>query len=106
MSTGAQLRQELTDMWQDIFAVPDEEFDSEESLFEAGGTSLQAVQLMTRIEESYGVQIPLPVVFAEGSVDRLVELVEEGLLASLGELSEEEALRMLQEETERAARDA
>ncbi|WP_137992794.1 acyl carrier protein [Streptomyces vilmorinianum] len=97
---STQLHEDLTALWREIFEIPEtDEVDPEESLFEAGGTSLQAVRLMTRIDETYGVKIPLPVVFAEGSVGRLAELVEEGLLDLLGDLTEEEALRLLQEET-------
>ncbi|MGP3983822.1 acyl carrier protein [Streptomyces sp. KR80] len=98
MSTQARLRDELTGIWQEIFEVPADEIDPDDSLFAAGGTSLQAVQLMTRIEEAFGVALPLTVVFAEGSVNRLTELVEEGLLAAIEDLSEEEALRLLHEQ--------
>ena len=103
MSTQERLRRELAEIWQEIFNVPEGELDDDESLFALGGTSLQAVQLMTRIEEAFGVRIPLPVVFAEGSISRLAELIEEGLLAMLDDVSEEEALHLLQEQ---AARDA
>jgi len=102
MSTPTLL-QELAGIWQSVFGVAAGETDHDESLFEAGGTSLQAVQLMTRIEEAFEVRIPLPVVFAEGSVNRLAELIEESLLASLDDMSEEEALQALQEQAAEAS---
>lgn len=97
-----QVGEQLADIWQQVFEVDVADIDPQETLFEIGGTSLQAVQLMTRIEETFGVQIELPVVFAEGSVERLTELIEEELLASLDGLTEEEARLLLREETERS----
>lgn len=97
-----RIGKQLVDIWQQVFEVDADHIDPEESLFEIGGTSLQAVRLMTRIEETFGVRIELPVVFAEGSVSRLTELVEEELLASLDGLTEDEARLLLREETERS----
>lgn len=96
MSSDHVLRREVADIWHKIFGVA--VGDGEDDLFAVGGTSLQAVQLMTRIEEEFGVKISLPVIYAEGSINRLTELVEEELLASVGDLSEEETLRLLDDQ--------
>ncbi|MFF5639402.1 acyl carrier protein [Streptomyces sp. NPDC012825] len=104
MSAEDHITRELTAIWREVLELDEDEVDPEEFLFEVGGTSLQAVQLMTRIREAFGVEIELAVIYAEGSVGRLSELVEEGLLAGLDGLTPEEALRLLQEETARAER--
>lgn len=99
-SVRDSVAEELTVIWRELLHLDEgEEIDPEESFFEVGGTSLQAVRLMTRIQETFGVEIELPVVYAEGSVGRLAELVEEGLLAGLDDLTEEEARLLLQRET-------
>ncbi|WP_181795265.1 acyl carrier protein [Streptomyces sp. WELS2] len=110
MSTD--VRGELTVIWQQVFGIDEAELDPEESFFEIGGTSVQAVQLMTRIEQTFGVKVPLPVIFTEGSIEGLTAAVEEALgaadddlLASVEGLSEEEALRLLQEHEARATAD-
>ncbi|MGA5132603.1 acyl carrier protein [Streptomyces olivoreticuli] len=102
MSAGATdpVRDELTAIWQDVFKVTAEEIDPDEGFFELGGTSLQAVQLMTRIEKAFDVKIPLPVIFTEGSVAGLTAIVEEELLSGADELTDEEALRLLEEHQE------
>lgn len=97
-SMRARLEQELGAIWQEIFPVAAGELDPEVGLFAVGGTSLQAVQLRIRIADEFGVDIPLTVIYAEGSVNRLAELVEEGMRAAVAALSEEEALRLLADE--------
>ncbi|MDN3259806.1 acyl carrier protein [Streptomyces sp. CSDS2] len=104
---------ELTAIWRQVFGIAEAEVDLAESFFEIGGTSLQAVQLMTRIEQAFGVKVPLPVIFTEGSIEGLTAAVEEALdtaadddlLASVEGLSEEEALRLLQEHEAQATAD-
>nr|BAV57444.1 PCP domain protein [Streptomyces sp. SANK 60404] len=103
------VQDELTVIWQELFAVPADEVDPAESFFELGGTSLQAVQLMNRIEKAFGVRIPLPVIYVEGSIEGLTAAIEDAraeagapddeaeLLAAVEALSEEEALRLLAE---------
>ncbi|MYU20480.1 acyl carrier protein [Streptomyces sp. SID8352] len=110
MSTD--VRAELTAIWQQVFGLDAAEVDTAESFFAIGGTSFQAVQLMTRMEQAFGVKVPLPVIFTEGSVDGLTAAVgdalgtdDDGLLASVEGLSEEEALRLLREHETRATED-
>ncbi|MEU9107571.1 acyl carrier protein [Streptomyces xanthophaeus] len=112
MSTDVRGR--LTAIWQEVFDTAGEEPDPDESFFEIGGTSHQAVQLMTRIEQTFGVKVPLPVIFAEGSIEGLSAAVDEArgaagsdedLLASVEALSDEEALRLLQEHEAHEAAD-
>lgn len=100
MSATDPVRDGLAAIWQDVFKVTADEIDPDEGFFELGGTSLQAVQLMTRVEEDFGVRIPLPVIFTEGSPAGLAAIVEEELLSGADALTDEEALRLLQEHEE------
>ncbi|MEV6673808.1 acyl carrier protein [Streptomyces sp. NPDC051162] len=100
MSAADPVRDELTAIWQDVFKVTAEEIDPDEGFFELGGTSLQAVQLMTRVEEAFDVRIPLPVIFTEGSLAGLAAIVEEELLSGADALTDEEAQRLLEEHQE------
>jgi len=89
MSTGVGLRDELAGIWRDVMAAPTA--DGDESFFAAGGTSLRAVQLVRRLDDAYGVTIPLAEIYIDGSIDRLTEIVEQSLLDDLHELSEDAA---------------
>jgi acyl carrier protein len=86
MTTGMGLGDEVAGIWRDVMAAP--AADTDESFFAAGGTSLRAVQLVRRIEDAYGVSIPLAEIYDDGSIDRLTEIVEQSLLDDLHELSE------------------
>lgn len=86
MSTDLGVRDDIAGIWGDVMGAP--AADGDESFFAAGGTSLRAVQLVRRLDDAFGVEVPLAVVYTEGSIDRLTEIVEQALLDDLGELSE------------------
>ena len=112
-SGGASLEEGVTGIWQEVFGLAGSEADRGVSLFEMGGTSLQAVRLRTRISEVFGVNVELWDIFADGSIKDLVRLVTEAqaqarsaggadeaeiheLLSEIEEISDEEALRLLE----------
>ena len=49
-----------------------------EDFFAAGGNSLQATQVLSRVRDAFGIEVGLPEFFAEPTVARLAELVGEG----------------------------
>ncbi|MFD1051887.1 acyl carrier protein, partial [Kibdelosporangium lantanae] len=66
----------MTDLWREIFELGTAEVDPDEGFFEAGGTSYQALSMITRIDELFGVEVELVTVLTEGSVAFLAELVD------------------------------
>jgi len=108
---AAVIEQKLTGIWSAIFGLPCGQVDTDASLFEIGGTSVQAVQLATRITETFGVSLDLADIFADGiaGLTALIwQAVQAGpaepddeeygrLLAELEDVSEEEAVRLLQD---------
>ena len=81
-----------------------------DDFFELGGVSLTLVQFMARVQETYGVELPVEILFAEGltvavaaqAIDQaLVEVLGaaevDGLLAELDRLSDEEVRALLAE---------
>ena len=85
----------MTGLWSEVFETDAAEVDVEEGFFEAGGTSYQALTLATRIEEVFGVEVPLVTVLTEGSIAFLAETVDEQLLGELDGLSDEDARKQL-----------
>lgn len=49
----------------------------QENFFDSGGTSVQAMQLLTVVHETFGVWIPPEVLFLDGDFSRVVEAVTE-----------------------------
>jgi acyl carrier protein len=93
----------MTGLWREIFELGTADVDPDEGFFEAGGTSYQALSMITRIGELFDVEIELVTVLTEGSVAFLAELVDtlrsEALMTELDGLSDEEASRLLAADT-------
>jgi acyl carrier protein len=109
---STSVEQAVAEIWREVLEVPAEELDVHAEFFAVGGTSLRAVQLMTRIRETFQVEVDLPTVFTEGTIARLAELIDQALaqaaaalpdeemdklLAEVEGLSDEEVLRLLEE---------
>jgi nonribosomal peptide synthetase protein BlmIV len=60
---------DLTRLWQEV--LPAESVGPQDSFFALGGTSLTAIRLLTRLEEAFGIRVPLPALFAAPTVTAL-----------------------------------
>lgn len=65
------------------------------NFFEMGGHSLLATQLISRIQETFKVNLRLRQIFEAPTIAELAGLVEETLIAEIEELPEEEAVKLL-----------
>jgi acyl transferase domain-containing protein/acyl carrier protein len=100
-----ELEQSIADIWQTLFSI--ERVGVHDDFFELGGNSLLGLQLISRLRETFQVEIPLGHLFESPTVLHLSQLISEKfaqketpdamaeLLAELDGLSEEEALRQL-----------
>ncbi len=72
----------LAGIWSELLGrgrvAPDDDF------FHLGGDSLLATQLMTRIQERFGADLPLAAIFEAPTVRRLAARVDPGLAAAAG----------------------
>lgn len=103
------LEAQLAALWAELLHLPAVGID--EDFFDLGGHSLLAVQLLARVKQTIGVEVPLDVVYSGtltvAELAQAVELQELGpvdqaeyaaLLAELEGLSEEEVQRLLEQE--------
>ena len=67
------------------------EIGTRDSFFELGGHSLLGLRVLTRVRETFRVDLPLRAIFEAPTVAGLAELVDEAILLELGEMSDEEA---------------
>jgi acyl carrier protein len=105
---GTETEQRLAEIWQKLLGI--EAVGLHDSFFDLGGDSLLGTQVITRIRDAWGVDLPLPTLFELPTPAALAERIEqlrpEGetenekiarMLAKLESLSPEEVERMLAE---------
>jgi phthiocerol/phenolphthiocerol synthesis type-I polyketide synthase E len=67
------------------------EIGTRDSFFELGGHSLLGLRVLTRVRETFQVDLPLRAIFEAPTVAGLAEMIDEAILLELGEMSDEEA---------------
>lgn len=67
----------IASIWREVLATP--QLGVHDSFFEIGGNSLRATQVALRIQEAFGVQLPLRVVLEESTVAKLAAVVQRQL---------------------------
>ena len=88
----AAVETELAEIWQQSLGV--QRIRIHENFFQIGGHSLTAMRVVLRIHRSFGVDVPVSVVFGNPTIASLAVVIEE-MCASAH--SDEEILRMLAE---------
>jgi FkbH-like protein len=74
----------LVRIWADLLGVDD--LGVNETLYSAGGQSLIAIQMLSRIREDFGIELPLMSVFTEDlTVATLAQVVDDALIAHADE---------------------
>src|SRR5882757_1081783 len=70
----------LTPMWEAALAT--ESVGLDENFFDAGGSSLAAMSLMTKINREFQIELPVMAIFESSSLTRMVDLIVTELTAS------------------------
>jgi amino acid adenylation domain-containing protein len=83
----------LCDLWSQVLGR--ESIGIHDSFFELGGHSLMAMQLVSKVRESFQIEFPLRALFDAPSIEQLGEIVEQMLIEKLENLTEEEAQNLL-----------
>jgi amino acid adenylation domain-containing protein len=71
----------LERIWAEVFGL--ERVGIDQDLFELGGDSLRATQLLARVQEAFGVDLPLDSLFAAPTIAGLAEVLESGAVPAL-----------------------
>jgi acyl carrier protein len=78
---SGELEQGLVDLWDEFLGISGIGID--DNLFELGGDSLLAIQLLTKVRHGYGVEIHPAAFFQTPTIRALALLVEERLIEEL-----------------------
>ena len=73
-----QVERRLAALWQELLGVP--RVSREDNFFSLGGHSLLATQLVSRVRQSLGVELPLPTLFQSPTLRGLAECLERASL--------------------------
>ena len=91
-------------LWERLLGV--EGIGLHDDFFDLGGHSLLAPQVIAGIKETFGVELGLRTLFESPTVARTAEAVEQALLAQIEDLSDEEAIELLEGKARERARGA
>lgn len=78
------IEEALTGLWVDILNV--DQVGIEDNFFQLGGHSLLATRLLSRVRESFGVDLPLSSLFATPTVAALSHAIEAGIRGTSEEM--------------------
>jgi len=91
----SQTEQELVEIWSELLRV--ETIGVQDNFFDLGGHSLLAAQLVSRILNTFAVELKLQDIFNEPTVEAIAALIEYALIEMSGDARIDEALSMLEE---------
>ncbi|WP_243412382.1 phosphopantetheine-binding protein, partial [Cognatiluteimonas telluris] len=74
-----EIEQALADIWQDLLGL--ERVGRHDKFFELGGHSLMAVQVVSRLHRSQGVELPLRELFTQSTLAALAKVVSSAQIA-------------------------
>jgi amino acid adenylation domain-containing protein len=81
LSPRSGVEEMLAAIWSDVLGV---RVGINDNFFELGGHSLLATQVMSRVREVFGIDIPLRRLFEQPTIGGLAETIDMGLAAGVG----------------------
>ena len=98
VSPGNETERNLSEIWQELLNL--KQVGVEDNFFELGGHSLLATQLISRLDESFHINLPLRTIFETPTLAGLAERIDTILWAAQGRPAESTADQENREELE------
>jgi acyl transferase domain-containing protein/acyl carrier protein len=83
----------IAEMWQELLGI--DRIGVHDDFFGLGGHSLLATQIVSRVRDRFGLELPLKSVFEAPTISRYAELVEVAIMAEIEAMSEDEILSLV-----------
>jgi acyl transferase domain-containing protein len=93
VAPSTELEQDLAAIWQEILGL--EQVGIHDNFMALGGHSLMATVLVSRLRDTFQVEVPLPRFFEAPTVAQLAEVIEELLIEKIEALPEDEVERLI-----------
>jgi len=101
-----QTERALVRIWSQLLEIPEDNIGIDNDFFVLGGHSLLATQLITKLRETFQIELPIRAVFESSTIIELGELIDrfmvltsaendEAVMALLEGMSDEEAEKLL-----------
>jgi len=84
----SELESRLADLWQQVLGL--DRVGRSDNFFSVGGNSLKSIQVLVRLKDAYGINVPVRDFFNAPTIGALAVVVEQALLEYVSSLSEEE----------------
>ena len=88
VAATTDLEVQLLEIFQDLLDYP--EIGIRHDFFDLGGDSVIAIQIISRINDLFEIEFPIPRFFDSPTIEGLSTVVEEIMMAEIDELDEEE----------------
>ena len=96
MSPRTPIEHAVADLFAACLDVESTSSSIDDDFFQRGGTSIMAIQLLSRIEQAFNVRLRLEHVLAAPTIAGLASALEDALLARVETMSDAEAHRLLE----------
>ncbi len=90
------VEEQLAKIWCEV--LQQEEIGRNDNFFDHGGVSLGAIQVISRVRDMFGVELPVQTFFSAPTVAEVAQHIEEFLIADIAAMSDAEVERLLREE--------
>jgi len=82
-----EIEEEMTQIWYDTLKISP--IGRNDSFFELGGDSLLATTILHKIQDVFGVELPLRTIFELQTIKALAEVIDSIYTSAIGEIIEE-----------------
>ncbi|HEU0301669.1 MAG TPA: beta-ketoacyl synthase N-terminal-like domain-containing protein [Longimicrobium sp.] len=90
---STQSERVVAEMWQELLGI--DRIGVHDDFFGLGGHSLLATQIVSRVRDSFGLELPLKSVFEAPTIASYAGLIEAAIMAEIETMSEDEILSLV-----------
>jgi len=90
---ATELEERVAEIWEEMLGISP--VGAHDDFFGLGGHSLLATQIMSRVRESFALELPLKTIFEAPTVTRFAAVIEAALMAEIEAMSADEILNMV-----------